>query len=478
MASSTRQSAFDFRPQRAAKIAARRGGGIFTRSCNLVNDAPWRQLRPAPRNAGCEARHVQCPPASARAAAPSTGSRSCWQGSRLLLCVRLLALQRQRHRPVLRRGAVLGVEPGAGVRVLLQAAAHRLDHRRGDEACGPERSLRAAALAAHAHGDGARRLLRSAAASMTHASARFGALAFATLPGVSLSAGLISTDVPLLLCWALALVGFAALFETRRAVAGAAARRRLRRRAQRQVRDGVVRAVRGGLSRRDAGSARGCCADGGCTLALALGLALIAPNLAWNYANSFATFSHTADNAKWGGSLLHPGKALEFFGAQFGVFGPILFGAFLVIVWRARRERLPRAGPPAAGVLAADPRSSSRCRRSCRARTPTGRRRPMWRRPCWSSPPWSATAPGAGSKASFVVHIAIVLALIGFGTATAGQVPLPLEPDPFARTLGWQDVGDATRAELAAAPPRPAALRRRHHRRPRGDGRAALLHAR
>ena len=40
------------------------------------------------------------------------------------------------------------------------------------------------------------------------------ALAFATLPGVSLSAGLISTDVPLLLCWALALVGFTALFET------------------------------------------------------------------------------------------------------------------------------------------------------------------------------------------------------------------------------------------------------------------------
>ncbi len=40
------------------------------------------------------------------------------------------------------------------------------------------------------------------------------ALAFATLPGVSLSAGLISTDVPLLLCWALALVGFSALLET------------------------------------------------------------------------------------------------------------------------------------------------------------------------------------------------------------------------------------------------------------------------
>ena len=42
------------------------------------------------------------------------------------------------------------------------------------------------------------------------------ALAFATLPGVSLSAGLISTDVPLLTCWAIALVGFAALFQTDR----------------------------------------------------------------------------------------------------------------------------------------------------------------------------------------------------------------------------------------------------------------------
>ena len=66
-----------------------------------------------------------------------------------------------------------------------------------------------------------------------------------------------------------------------------------------------------------------------------LGLLLIVPNLAWNYAHSFATFSHTADNAKWGGSLVQPAKALEFFGSQFGVFGPILFGAFLVIGWRA-----------------------------------------------------------------------------------------------------------------------------------------------
>ena len=53
-------------------------------------------------------------------------------------------------------------------------------------------------------------------------------------------------------------------------------------------------------------------------------------------------------------------------------------------------------------------------------------------------------------KASFIVH-AVMLALVVFGTATAGQVPLPLESDPFARTLGWRDLAGATRAALAEA---------------------------
>ena len=37
------------------------------------------------------------------------------------------------------------------------------------------------------------------------------ALAYSTLPGISLSAGIISTDVPLLTCWAIALYAFVAL---------------------------------------------------------------------------------------------------------------------------------------------------------------------------------------------------------------------------------------------------------------------------
>jgi len=274
------------------------------------------------------------------------------------------------------------------------------------------------------------------------------ALAFATLPGVSLSAGLISTDVPLLLCWALALVGFSALLETDDVwpalLLGAA--------------------LGAGLNAKYAMAWFILCAavyllltperrrvlrDWRLYLALGIGLLMIAPNLAWNYSHSFATLSHTADNANWGGSMLHPNKALEFFGAQFGVFGPILFGAFLVIVWRAAHTRPPEPDrlllafsvPIVAVILVQAFLSRAHAN-------------------------WAATAYVAASvlvianmaregawgwlKASFIVH-AVMLALIVFGTATAGQVPLPLKTDPFARTLGWRDLAEATRAELSKA---------------------------
>lgn len=65
--------------------------------------------------------------------------------------------------------------------------------------------------------------------------------------------------------------------------------------------------------------------------ALAIFLALLAPNLAWNAANDFATVTHTAANANWGGDLFHPGELFEFLVAQPGVFGPITFGVLLTL---------------------------------------------------------------------------------------------------------------------------------------------------
>lgn len=281
--------------------------------------------------------------------------------------------------------------------------------------------------------------------------ARTGALAglaFATLPGVSLSAGLISTDVPLLLAWALALLGFAALLETRKVwpalLLGAALGAGLNAKYAMGWFLVCVAVYLFASPQR-----RAVLRDWRLYAALLLGLLLIAPNLAWNYANAFATFSHTAENAKWSDSLLHPVKALEFLGAQFGVFGPILFGAFLIIVWRAWKvgfsepDRMLLAfSLPIIAIIAVQALVSR------------------------AHANWAATAYVAASvlvtatmvrdrawgwlKGSFVVNVA-VLVLIAFGTLTAGRIVLPVKPDPFARILGWRALAEATREELAKA---------------------------
>ncbi len=273
-------------------------------------------------------------------------------------------------------------------------------------------------------------------------------LAFATLPGVSLSSGLISTDVPLLAFWALALIGFIQLSATRKlwpalllGVSFGVGLNAKYAMAWFVLCAGVYLAV--------TPQRRAILKDYRLYLALALGIALIVPNLAWNYAHAFATFSHTADNANWTGSLLHPGKALEFFGAQFGVFGPILFGAFLVIVWRAwkiglaEQDRLLLAfSLPLIAVITVQALLS--------------RAHANWAAPAYVAATVLVMATMVRDRAwgwligSFAVNIA-VLALIAFGTSTAGRLPLPFKPDPFARTLGWQELAEATRSELAKA---------------------------
>jgi 4-amino-4-deoxy-L-arabinose transferase-like glycosyltransferase len=78
--------------------------------------------------------------------------------------------------------------------------------------------------------------------------------------------------------------------------------------------------------------------------AAAIAALVVAPNLAWNAANGFATVTHTAANANWQGDLLNPEQLLAFWIDQFGVAGPIAFVAFLVVAvavvrnWRGASE--------------------------------------------------------------------------------------------------------------------------------------------
>ncbi len=81
-------------------------------------------------------------------------------------------------------------------------------------------------------------------------------------------------------------------------------------------------------------------------VALLLAGLLIAPNILWNLDNGLSTVTHTAANANWAADRFHVDKLLEFVGAQFGVFGPLLFATWFAAVigvgaWRQdRRLRL------------------------------------------------------------------------------------------------------------------------------------------
>jgi 4-amino-4-deoxy-L-arabinose transferase-like glycosyltransferase len=164
------------------------------------------------------------------------------------------------------------------------------------------------------------------------------AVLFATLPGVSFSAIIISTDVPLLFFWAGALLALWRLVNgggsasavmlglmlglaTLSKYAGAYF---LLCVAAYMVADRTARTAL--LSRRGA-------------LALAVALVVIAPNVAWNAMNGFATIGHTAGLAVGDGPSFSVLKVLEFYGAQFGVFGPLPFAALTVLAarWAVRR---------------------------------------------------------------------------------------------------------------------------------------------
>ncbi|MCB1522361.1 MAG: glycosyltransferase family 39 protein [Hyphomicrobiaceae bacterium] len=274
------------------------------------------------------------------------------------------------------------------------------------------------------------------------------ALVFATLPGVSLSAGIISTDVPLLLGWALALFAFVALRDTRSwwpaLLLGVALGFGLNAKYA-MIWFALCAAVYLVATPADRRLVR----DVRLWFAVAVALALIAPNLWWNLEHKFATFAHTADNAKWDGALLNPLKALEFFGAQFGVFGPVLFAALGVITWRAWREGIPAADRlllafslPVVIVITLQALVS--------------RAHANWAAVSYVAATVLVTATMLRNldlrwlRGSMALHVALMMVLIG-ATAYAGRFALPSGVDPFARTLGWRAMADATRATLDAA---------------------------
>jgi 4-amino-4-deoxy-L-arabinose transferase-like glycosyltransferase len=63
-------------------------------------------------------------------------------------------------------------------------------------------------------------------------------------------------------------------------------------------------------------------------------LIVATPNLWWNFTHDATTVRHTEDIAQWDELRLNFAGALEFFAAQFGVVGPVVFFAMLWATWR------------------------------------------------------------------------------------------------------------------------------------------------
>ncbi len=165
---------------------------------------------------------------------------------------------------------------------------------------------------------------------------RIGAMAaivYITLPGVSLSSLLISTDTPMLLFIVLSMILWRRL-ATEKDYAGSYA---------------LLLAVGLGLTVGLGFLSKYAMAflfpfvplaaylDKGWRIrwshALLVGLValvVVSPNLWWNYAHDFATARHTVSIAHWNAASLNFGTALGFFGAQAGVVGPFVFIAMLM----------------------------------------------------------------------------------------------------------------------------------------------------
>ena len=162
------------------------------------------------------------------------------------------------------------------------------------------------------------------------------------MPALWLSSGIVSTDVPLLLCWALALNAWLHLRE--KAV------------WSRAIQLGV--AVGFGLLAKyamlfflpalglaflfDKPTRQGLNTLKGYAAGLITFLIFL-PNILWNFAHDFATVTHTADNANMqGGIPFHPLELGTFWADQLAVFGPVTLVLYVLALIAALRGKLDK----------------------------------------------------------------------------------------------------------------------------------------
>ena len=168
-------------------------------------------------------------------------------------------------------------------------------------------------------------------------------VAYITLPGVAWSSFVISTDMPLLLFWTLALICLWKAIHAPQPGQGksllwaglcglAIGLGMLSKYAM--IYFPVCLLLLSVLS----GRARAMVLSKAGTLMAGVAFLVVLPNLIWNAQAGWVTFGHTADNANWRGVQFDLGMAFEFLAGQFAVFGPLLF--LLLGAWLLRPQQI------------------------------------------------------------------------------------------------------------------------------------------
>ena len=164
-------------------------------------------------------------------------------------------------------------------------------------------------------------------------------ITFATIPAVFFSSGIISTDVMLLFFWSVALYAFIRLkedYELKWALLLGLALGLGLMSKYAMIYFILCAGLYFLLSRQD----RPLLTVSLPWISILIAFLIVAPNVYWNMNSGMATFTHTAANANWQGQMFNLNKMVEFFGSQAGVFGPILFLTFLVIIYLTCRGKL------------------------------------------------------------------------------------------------------------------------------------------
>lgn len=288
--------------------------------------------------------------------------------------------------------------------------------------------------------------------------AMWSALLWITLPSIAFSSLIVSTDVPLLFCWSVAIAAYRRTLDTRSwrwaAVAGVAiGLGLLAKYAMAYAMLGIALHLL--LAPRDRWILR----DPRGGLILVLAVVVLSPNLLWNVANDFATVAHLGDNTNLGADpskKYRVSKALQFLGEQAGVFGPLPFAilAWRIVAWlRGRASEaeaflLAVAVPPLAVITVQAFLSRANANWAATAYPTATVLVALWL--VTAAPRWlryATVAPHLAASLAFAVVIAV------------WPVWRLAETDRgFSRMSGWKEVADAARPDVLTHPDLPVLM--------------------